>query len=561
MSKRISKVARRIPLRAKLIGTIGIGLAVAALGLSVYFSSAYKKPKIAAINPASLTYKIPEGKQSFSIVQPESAKPKITRAEIDPADVHVGDTQTLRLLLPASENVASVVAEIETDNGIKDLALERKENPSPEKGELQIFENSWKVRDTHNTAYRTQFIALDEDGNKNSVTLAWTDACGISNAGDWVSTGDCVISSTDGVDNGNVTIASGHTLTLNSDFVFNPGKILTINGALAIGGSGSVKKTYLWQTDADSDGYAASSAQYAGDTAPLNGRRRYLLQTASYDCADSNASVYPGVVTSAGSCSCSYSSTCSNSATGTKTDTYCSSNGTYASSSSSCSCSRNTDGTGCGTTYGAWGSCSYAGTCSNSGSQSRTVYSNVCSAGSCVTGSTSSESQACTRDTSGTSCGTTAYGAWSACSYSSTCSNSGSQTRSVTTYTCSSGSCGSSTSTETGTCTRNTDGTSCGTSNTCGPSGNAIHDYFWCQSGSCTWRDGYSESCSCGCSGGSCNTVYSCSRCSDTYACTWASFNSCSSSCSSPFNVSYSTNNGCASLCSSNSCTSGSCSP
>ncbi len=560
MKGKIFKVLRKIPPWIKWLSAF----AVIILASSLYFLSLnqnFSRIEASRVKNGTPTYLIPEGKQSFSIIQSETAKPKIAKAEIDPADVHIGDIQTLRLFIPAEEDISSVTAEIETDNGIKDVGLVYKQDEEAESGGLKVFESTWKVRDTHDTTYRTQFIAADRNGNRNSIILTWTDACGISNSGDWISTENCVISSVDGVDNGNVTIAAGHTLTINADFVFNPGKILAINGALAIGSGATIKKTYLWQIDADNDGYAANSVQYASDTAPAGARRRSILQTASYDCADNNASIYPGVTTDVGSCSsCSYSSTCSNSGTGTVTSTYCSSNGTYSSSSSSCSCSRNTNGAGCGTTYGSWGSCSYSSTCSNSGSQSRNVYSNVCSSGSCVTGTTSSESQSCARDTNGTSCGTTSYGDWSACSYSSTCSNTGTRSRSVTTYTCSAGGCASNTSTENGSCTRDTNGASCGTSRTCGTSNNAIYDEFWCQSGSCTWKDGYSTSCTCGCSGGYCNTVYNCSRCSDTYACTWASFNSCSSSCSSPFNVNYSTNDSCASLCGSGSCSLGSCS-
>ena len=156
----------------------------------------------------------------------------------------------------------------------------------------------------------------------------------------------------------------------------------------------------------------------------------------------------------------------------------------YVCSAGSCSpststetraCTRDTDGTSCGSTScGAWGSCGgFSSTCDETGSQERTCTDYVCSAGSCGS-STRTETRACTRDTDGTSCGSTSCGAWGSCGgFSSTCDETGSQGRTCTDYVCSAGSCGSSTRTETRACTRDTDGTrcqgdSCGAWSTCG---------------------------------------------------------------------------------------------
>ncbi|MEW5737725.1 MAG: hypothetical protein AB1938_02305 [Myxococcota bacterium] len=216
---------------------------------------------------------------------------------------------------------------------------------------------------------------------------------------------------------------------------------------------------------------------------------------------------------------CSYGSTCANSGSRTRTvTTYtcgggaCNSNATTETDTTGCS--RSTTGQSCGTTStGAWGACSYGSACTNSGSRTRTVTTYTCTPmGTCGTStSTETDTAGCARNTSGQSCGTTSYGSWGNCSYGGTCANSGSQSRSVTTYTCQSESCNASTSSETQACSRNTNGTTCGTttygswsacsySGPCAQSGSqsrTVTDYV-CSGGSCTassWSQTDSTSC------------------------------------------------------------------
>jgi hypothetical protein len=205
-------------------------------------------------------------------------------------------------------------------------------------------------------------------------------------------------------------------------------------------------------------------------------------------------------------------------------------------------CTRNTNGTSCGTsTFGHWSACSYADACSETGTRTRTRTDSICSNGTCTTVTTTeTDSTGCTRSTSGQSCGTTQYGSWSACSYGSTCANSGSRTRSVTTYTCGNGTCNASTTTETDTagCARNTDGTSCGSTqygswsacsygSTCANSGSRTRDVttYTCQAGSCsssTTTQTDTSGCARNTDGTSCGTTTygSWSACSYADACT-----------------------------------------
>ncbi|HEY8428488.1 MAG TPA: hypothetical protein VIL20_08950 [Sandaracinaceae bacterium] len=135
-------------------------------------------------------------------------------------------------------------------------------------------------------------------------------------------------------------------------------------------------------------------------------------------------------------------------------------------------CTRDTDGTSCGsTTCGSWGSCGgFSDVCDETGTRSRTCTDYTCSGGVCAE-TTRSESQSCTRDTDGTSCGSTTCGSWGTCGgFSDICDETGTQTRSCTDYACAAGSCSGSTRTESRSCTRDTDGAPCS-------------DGLWCTEG------------------------------------------------------------------------------
>jgi hypothetical protein len=97
----------------------------------------------------------------------------------------------------------------------------------------------------------------------------------------------------DGIDNGGITINSDTTLTINAGqtIAWSPGFSVVVDGTIAINKDGAqLRKTYLWMIDADSDNYPATTTQYPQDTAPTNGRRRYLMNTiSSTDCDDAAA--------------------------------------------------------------------------------------------------------------------------------------------------------------------------------------------------------------------------------------------------------------------------------
>jgi hypothetical protein len=277
-------------------------------------------------------FTLPSGPETYRISQRSTALPRIVQATIDPPDVHVGNKQTLTVVVQDEASIAFVEAQIETDHGTKTVLLGLvgpvadaelapllwtvdslnhlvRNEPRALAASLGKvahasdapnlkYQGAWTVEDTHNTKYHTKFIVTDAAGRENSITLAWSDACGIPTGGNWIlsSNGNCTISSTDGVDAGNATIDS-YTLTLNSGavFAFNPGYSINItSGAIAIASGAHLQKTYLWVADLDGDLYPGAYQQ-AQDSQPGIQWRRRSAGSFPDDCNDSNASLYQNV--------------------------------------------------------------------------------------------------------------------------------------------------------------------------------------------------------------------------------------------------------------------------
>ena len=222
-------------------------------------------------------------------IQSNGKYPKFLEVVIDPLKVKVGETQKIIVKLEDPSGIDWVRAEIEHDGGIDEIGLKLTEKQN-------IWFGIWKPYSTHSRTYHTAFIAQNIKGEQNSIALAWSTPCSPPKGGDWTLDGSCSISGVNGVDNGNFTVDGGHTLTIQAGAIFawNPGKSISIvNGSIAIAAGGQLKQTYLWMTDADGDGYAPDTIQYAQDAAPPDGRRRHLL-TLGIDCCDNDAKSRPG---------------------------------------------------------------------------------------------------------------------------------------------------------------------------------------------------------------------------------------------------------------------------
>jgi hypothetical protein len=153
-----------------------------------------------------------------------------------------------------------------------------------------------------------------------------------------------------------------------------------------------------------------------------------------------------GVGSCGGYAACTaFSDTCDQSGTETRTctDLLCTSGACMARPRmDSRACTRVTNGTGCGTSCGGWGTCMYASTCATAGTQSRTCTDSTCAGGTCTAGSPRTEMQACgTRVTTGVDCGSTCGVPGPCGGFISECDQTGTANSTCTPRTCSSGMC------------------------------------------------------------------------------------------------------------------------
>ncbi|TSC97423.1 MAG: hypothetical protein Greene101447_501, partial [Parcubacteria group bacterium Greene1014_47] len=72
-----------------------------------------------------------------------------------------------------------------------------------------------------------------------------------------------------------LTVKTGQTI------VWAPGSALVINGTIIISSTAKLQQTYLWQQDADLDGYPDQTRMYTGLTAPAGAtyQKRSLMTT------------------------------------------------------------------------------------------------------------------------------------------------------------------------------------------------------------------------------------------------------------------------------------------
>lgn len=145
------------------------------------------------------------------------------------------------------------------------------------------------------------FFALDE---------AQASCLDVPLKGNYTLNTSCTFDGTvNGVDEGNLTIPIGTTLTINANqtIAWNPGYAVFIKGSIAINqDGGQLKKAYLWLHDADNDTYPPNNQQVASGVTPSGAKRRghvdftttrgwtYLSQIDKYDYDDLNSAVYPG---------------------------------------------------------------------------------------------------------------------------------------------------------------------------------------------------------------------------------------------------------------------------
>jgi hypothetical protein len=173
-----------------------------------------------------------DDKADLIVSSAPGAKITFLESQIDPLKVHPGDTQKMKIIIKSDNGIASITANIETDNGINKVKLKKtglvsvkdlnpllatyvvdKNNQlnilSPKEalayrqkeinaennssinyaqassGEREIWEGSWTVKDTSVKTYNTTFVATDSQGNQDKLVLAWSDPCKDTNEADW----------------------------------------------------------------------------------------------------------------------------------------------------------------------------------------------------------------------------------------------------------------------------------------------------------------------------------------------------------------------------------------
>lgn len=124
--------------------------------------------------------------------------------------------------------------------------------------------------------------------NLIKMTISASDCLDALPGGDLTLTTPCSFSGTvNGVDNGiNATNSAVLTIGTGGTLTILPGQTIAV-GSLSIKGGSVVKmlggtlktKTPLWMVDEDSDGYPATTTQYAQTTQPIGARRRNTLTT------------------------------------------------------------------------------------------------------------------------------------------------------------------------------------------------------------------------------------------------------------------------------------------
>lgn len=320
-------------------GFVALGLAIIAAATLIYLSCCRsgdeqfretpqaplanetdlaKEPgEVANVNSEGQEWRIPETIE-FSVSSGEERGIKFWSGKIDPLKVFPGDTQNMRIVVSSNRAIASVEASIETDSGRQLVNLSQVGSEEENDIVKEVWEGSWLVNDTSVRDYETIFTATDAAGNTKDLTLAWSDPCLVEGdkelpySGNRAIVESCSISSTYGLDSGNLTIPAGVQVTVvgasgsTATMAFNPGNSLTLqSGAvLTIGNDAQMKKAYLWVKDADGDGYTTAllsdrTFSSSPTTPPLSGYRRqaemyndYLEgNTLAVDCNDSDPSI------------------------------------------------------------------------------------------------------------------------------------------------------------------------------------------------------------------------------------------------------------------------------
>lgn len=267
-------------------------------GLSPYLVGISVSVTVFIIGYALVTLSEANEVKTFKFSSTNAQGPVFELASVDPSHVKVGDSQTFKVKVSDPAGVVSVIATTQLDTRKRDIAL----TPEDESANCTdcVWSGMWEVNDTSDNTYETTIIATNALGEKNSVTISWTDPCSPPISGSWTLDGNCAISDTQGLEEGTFFIPDDKTLTILNGgiWVYQQGHPISIYGTIAIEDGGKLVRSLLWAPDGDNNGYSTSvSAQVASESQPASNyvRRKNLIGFG--DCYDENASVKPGQTT------------------------------------------------------------------------------------------------------------------------------------------------------------------------------------------------------------------------------------------------------------------------
>jgi hypothetical protein len=260
------------------------------------------------------------GKQTYEIITDKPSDPQIVEVELDPLDVKIGETQTVTVKIKTSANSVKaedfVLGKAICDQTKIEFPFKLKKVEENERI-ITVWQGEWKRKKecTFEKNYQIEIFAKTVKGEDKVTLSLLASSCPTPTDGqDYVlstttvgSTG-CIFSwNINGVENGNIIIESGFTLTIGGieggqTIVFNPGYSITIDGAIAFnkneGYKGQIRKAYICAKDSDPtpDGYYAYGVDTDSGCVNFGGSRRYTITTLTEpDCDDSNGYIFQEV--------------------------------------------------------------------------------------------------------------------------------------------------------------------------------------------------------------------------------------------------------------------------
>lgn len=236
-----------------------------------------------------------KGDYSGTVSSNPGIYPEFKSLDINPLDVRVGDNQTLTAVVYSPYGITNVTAVTQLDNETLTLNLTK---VSDNNG-TSTWTKTWTVYDTHIDTYRTNFTAVDNNGDNSTVGLTWTDACTdqfVQGSESLISI-DCNVVDVRGADSGNIVVDSQVTLTISTGgtVAYTPGYSISklSKGTIFMAG-GQITKQYTYYYDRDNDGRADNTTSFL--IAPTTTKSGEVRTTSNLgiDCNPTNANVYAG---------------------------------------------------------------------------------------------------------------------------------------------------------------------------------------------------------------------------------------------------------------------------